>query len=474
MNWLKTPGIDRCYIIEADYLLGGVLHTLRRSTHPYRSSHADTPALTPYLDTILTLPEFDRELSELFIGTSRLGIGELTLFLDDELLELINTAVFGGNQIRMYCGDASWPLAQFGQILVGVIDQLDAVSYDTAKVTFKDRAAIFERLIQQTTISTGPNTGKPAPLCFGECFNISPVLLNPVTKQYQVHSGPVSAITAVRENGQPIPFTANLANGTFTLQNNAQGRVTADVRGAVIAGSYLTTANQLIQHIITNIMGLSAPSGDTWPNYTLGIYIDKDLSVASVMDDIAASVGGAWCFNRLNQVTKTYFNGLHSATDELTQDDIEDETLLPVRRIAPAQSVTIGYKRNWTPQPDGLAGVIREQNPELATLYEKSESVAVAENNGIATQYPDAADIIASTLIVHYSDALTEASRRAAQASVPHSVYELSAFTAPFGMQLGQTITINYPQYFNGGKLALIVRLSDQPADNSVRMEVWR
>lgn len=473
-TWLKTPGIDRCYIIEADYLLAGVLHTLRRSTHPYRSAPTDTPALMPYPDSILTLPEFDRDMAEVFVGTSRLSVGELTLFLDDELMQLINTAVFGGQQVRLYCGDASWALAEFGQILVGQIEQLDAVSYDTAKLTFKDRAAIFERLIQQSTITAGPNAGKPVPLCYGECFNVSPVLLNPVTKQYQVHSGPVSAITAVRENGQPIPFTANLANGTFTLQNNAQGRVTADVLGAVVAGSYLTTADQLLQHIIVNMMGLAAPIGTALPTYTLGLYIDKDRSVASVLDEIAASVGAAWFFNRLNQVVKSHFNGALTPTDTLTPDDIEDDTLLPVRRITPAQSITVGYKRNWTPQADGLAGVIREQNPELATLYEKAESLVVAENGGIAAQYPDAADINVSTLIATAAAAQTEANRRLALASIPRTVFELSAFAAPFAMQLGQSISINYPQYFTAGQSAVITRLTDLPGDNSVRLEVWR
>ena len=472
--WLKTPGVDRCYIIEADYLLAGELHTLRRSTHPFRTAAADTPALTPYPDTILTLPEFDREMSEAFIGTSRIAVGELELFLDDELLQLIETAVFGGQQLRMYCGDARWPLSQFGQILVAQIERVEASSYDTAQLTFKDRSALFNQNIQPNTIATGPNAGKPLPLCFGQCFNVSAVLIDPVTKKYQVHDGAVSAITAVRENGMPISYTADVATGTFTLALNAKGRVTADVMGAVVDSVYLSTADQLIDYLVTDVMGLPAPVGAVLPAYTLGLYIAKDKTVTAVLDDLAASVGAAWFFNRVNQVVKTHFNGLTAPVDVLSADDIEDDSLLPVRRIVPAKSVTLGYQRNWTPQADGLAGVIRETEPELATLYEQTESLAVIETAGVSAAYPDAADIIVSTLIALEADAQTEAQRRATIASVPRRVFELAAFAAPFAMQLGQTITVDYPQYFAYGQQAMIVRLTDLPADNSVRLEVWR
>lgn len=473
-QWLKTPALDRCYLIEMDYLLGGTEYTLRRSTHPYRTAASDTPALTPYPDTILSLPEFDRDMSEAFIGVSRVAIGELELFLDDELLALVGTAVFGGREFRMYVGDASWPLASFGQIVVGRTEQLEAASYDHATLTFKDRAALFDRPVQQNTLATGPSTGKPIPLCYGQCFNVSPVLIDHTIKKYQVHDGAVQAIIDVRENGMSIPFTADVATGTFTLTNNATGRVTADVQGAVVDGNYLATANDLIAHLVADVMGLATPIGDTLPAYILGLYIVDETTVADALDQIAASVGAAWFFNRLNQVALVHFDGVKASTDALTPDDIEDESLLPVRRIAPAKTITLGYQRNWTPQADGLAGTIRENEPELATLYEQTESVTVSTNAGITTHYPDAADITVSTLIASATDAGTEAARRAAIAATPHTIFELAAFASPFAMQLGQSISIKYPQYFAAGGDALITRLTDLPEQNSVRLEVWQ
>lgn len=852
-DWLKTPGVDRCYLVEIDYLLAGTGYTLRRSTHPYRTAPTDTPALTPYPDTILSLPEFDRDLTAAFVGTSRVAVGEFELFLDDELLALLDTAVFGGRELRLFVGAPDWAKASFGPVLVGRIEQLDANSYDTVSVSFRDRAVIFEKPLADTKIASGPNAGKPIPRCYGQCFNVPAVLIDHTIKKYQVHNGPVYAITQVRENGVSIPFTADTATGTFTLTNNASGRVTADVQGAVVDGVYLQTADQLIAELVrqalvpkpkatmpqdggwyaqtdfsnynagnskvvqnyvlfcedldessvwlsfrvepvtdsgiaapfingrsvgnywkivpnavnnthpfyqalsaapdsgkisflyrsggygvefflttgtqgptaaisedgsvisntfdyinvvdegagdyfievgyssytpefitlrphngstasfagdgtssvlltgvqvsepealyatttttpvdslvprdwtvngasawtvktvaegtsltrlasvpgvtsifwtgkafgdgavlvkltvvadgTNRPGIvirslidfteaytvrfsgstaildkrfggsvavldsigftysdgdevwvyatcagseiaatlwrdgepmpdgpqlsatdsdvsyglagliSGPSsydqhvlffavhpapeiiGDTLPAYTLGLFIDDDQSIAAAMDEVCTSVGACWLFNRLNQVALVHFDGLQTTTDTLTPDDIEDDSLVPVRRIAPAKTVTIGYQRNWAPQGDGLAGSVRETTPELATLYEQEESAVVAENAGIVTTYPDAAAISVSTLIVLEADAETEATRRAALAAVPHTVYEVAAFASPFAMTLGQTITVEYPQYFAGGDDAVVVRLVDEPNESSVRMEVWR
>lgn len=475
-EWLRTPGLDRCYLLEIDYLQYAEPGTLRRATHPYRTGASDEPSWYPYPDTILRLPEFDRDMSEVFSGASRVAIGEMELYLDEQLQELVETAVFSGYEVRIYVGDASWPKSRFGQILVGQVEQLDVISYDTAKLSFKDRATIFSKPIQPRTIQVGPNIGNPVPLCFGQCFNISPVLLDPVTKRYRVHDGAVDDIVAVRENGQPIPFTKNNAGGTFTLQNNAQGRVTADVRGAVVNGLYLTNANHFIDHIVKNIANQAAPIGALLPDYALGIFINSESTISDILDEISVSVGGAWFFDRLNRFIKVHIGGVNydNFTDTLTLDDIEDDSLLPVRRIPPARRVSLGYARNWTPQADGLAGVIRENNPELATRYEQKDSSVVANDPTMEEIHPDSVMLTVSTLIVNRDEAMVEATRRLMFAGVQRTVYEVKAFAAPFAMSLGQTIRIHYPKYFKDGRDAVITRLNDLPGENSVLLEVWR
>lgn len=473
-QWIKTPGVDRCYLVEFQVRQGGELVTLRRSTHPFRTAATDIPAFAPYPDTILSVGTWGRELTELFTGFSTTARSSIELYLDDELVSLLESANVGGLPVTIRCGDAAWPLADFGVVITATAEALTATSFDTAQLTLRDSAELLRRQLQTTLISAGPNAGQPVPICLGRVFNISPVLINEATKTYQVHDGAIQAITAVRENGVAIPFTANLAAGTFTLTNNAKGRVTADVDGAKVAGTWLENAGQMITNLVGRF-GIAVPNGlAALPAYQLGIYITGDKTLAAALDDISASVGAAWYYSRTGQLQWLFFNGATAPVASLEADDIEDNSLWPRRRIAPAKSVKLGYRRNWTPQADGLAGSVRETTPALATLYEKPESVEPVTNAGVIADFPDAAEVSVSTLIVTQADAQTEATRRAAWSANPHTVFEFSAFAAPFNLDLGQTVTIEYPRYFADGSPAVITRLRDDLLTDTCVLEVIR
>ncbi|WP_337840518.1 hypothetical protein [Rheinheimera sp.] len=472
-TWIKTPGVDRCYVVEFQARVGDDIITLRRATHPYRSAPGDSPALTPYQDTILSMGTWGRELTELFTGYSTTARCTIELFMDDELAALIESADVGGLPVTVRCGDANWPLTDFGVVISAVADALTASSYDTAQLTLRDPSELLRRPLQSTLINVGPSAGQPVPICLGRCFNISPVLIDEATRKYQVHDGAIQAITAVRENGAVIPFTADVANGTFTLTNNAKGRVTADVDGAKPSGTWLQTAAQFITDL-TGRFGLSEPEGlASLPGYLLGLYITGDKTLQTVLDDISASLNAAWYYSRQGVLRWYWFNGVNEPTQSLTADDIADDTLYPRRRIAPVKTVSLGYRKNWTPQADGLAGSVRETTPALAALFEKAESLATADNASQADN-ADAATITTSTLIVELADAQAEANRRAAWASVPRRIYELSAFAAPFALDLGATLSIDYPRYFTGGQAAVITRITDDLLADTATVEVIR
>jgi hypothetical protein len=473
-EWIKTPGLDRCYVVEFQVRQSGVLRTIRRSTHPYRSAPDDVPALTPYPDTILSVGSWGRELTELFTGFSTTAQSSIEFFMDDELESFIEFATVGGLPVVIRCGDARWPLTQFGVVISAVAEALTATSYDTAQLTLRDPSALLRQKLQSTLITVGPNAGQPVPICLGRCFNVSPVLIDDATKTYQVHDGAIHAITAVRENGVSIPFTANLASGTFTLTNNAKGRVTADVDGAKPAGLWLHTAAHMISYLTARFSLAEPAQLSSLPTYMLGYYISDETTLSDALDEISVSVGAAWFYSRTGQLQWHWFNGVGEPTQGVSADTIEDDTLWPRRRIVPAKAVTLGYRRNWTPQADGLAGSVRETTPALATAYEKEESSITLENPTVVVDHPDATTLTDSTLIVLQSDAATEAARRAAWVAVPRHVYELSAFTAPFNLDLGQTVTIEYPRYFTAGQRAVITRITDDLLYDTATLEVIR
>ena len=118
----------------------------------------------------------------------------------------------------------------------------------------------------------------------------------------------------------------------------------------------------------------------------------------------------------------------------------------------------------------------------MAPVYWKSHQChglkfgerSVTVTNAANPDYPDAAVISHSTLIASQADAQTEASRRAVLGAVPRTVFELSAFTAPLAMELGQVVQVTYPQYFESGAPAVITRIVDVLSDNTCKLEIYR
>jgi hypothetical protein len=301
-EWLKKPGVERCYLIEAQYRLAGTLKMLYRSTHPFRTGPTDTPAWTPYPAGILRMAEFEREMSEVFTGSSRSQQGSIDLFLDDEVFELSHNASFGGLPVTIKIGAPDWEYSDFiGIVTNAIADDLKAVSENKAQLSFKDRAAIFDVPIQSNFIAAGPNVGKPKPLCFGRCYNVSPVLLDAATNKWLVHDGDIEGVTVLRESGNPIVDFTDHLDGTFTINRSVTGRITADVDGAKPSGVWLQTGEDFIDYILAN-MGLAAPvDTGVYPTYLLGLYIAAERNVSDVLDEITATFVGSWMFDRLNQ-----------------------------------------------------------------------------------------------------------------------------------------------------------------------------
>ena len=467
-QWLDTPGLFRMVLVEADYLQDDQLKTLYLSNAPYRSAGTDNPAYMPFDDWIISDLEFSRRMTQALIGRTTASIAGIELQLTPEVELLLTGANFAGQQIRVLIGDKSWLKSDFLTLVTGLSNGIDALGVDRARISFRDKSAALERPVATNVFVTGHSAGKLKPVCLGRCFNVSPVLLDANTKTYQVHDGPISAITQVRENGVSIGYNADLAAGTFTLANAASGRITADVDGAKINGQWLKTAIDFAKYLT----GETTISGDL-PDYLLGLYVSDNKSVIRALDDVVSSVGGGWHYNRQGRLVIHRFDGVGSSSALVTADDIEFSSLVLKIRLPPLRSISLGYRKNWTIQADGLAGVVTEQNPLLALQSSESESKAVATND-VLTNYPAAASIEVSTLIVNAVDAATEVNRRVVLSAEPHAIYEMQAFASPLAFNLADSVTVTYPQYFVAGANALVVGIVDQPIDGTAILEVWQ
>lgn len=160
-----------------------------------------------------------------------------------------------------------------------------------------------------------------------------------------------------------------------------------------------------------------------------------------------------------------------AARADITQDEIAIGSLTPIRRIPAIKTITIGYAKNYTPMADSVAATVRENTPDLATKL--SDDSARHEQQTAALQSDvDAVTVNVSTLIVLQVDAATEAQHRLDMALVQKRIFELQTFSAPFLFELGDSKTIDHPDYFTPAKSAVITRIIDQFNSDQTTLEI--
>lgn len=483
VTWLKRDGAARALLVEATVYSGGVEAVRTMSNRAFISGPIDSPAHAAYDDIIVGVPRFSSQLSELFTGKSLPTWGDVEVINESGVRDSWLNDAWDGRAVRLYLGDPAWPKSDYRRVLDGTIGDIYAPAQNRLALKLRDKTWAMNAPIQTSLIGGFTvNEDQPIPLCFGQCFNVEPLLIVAATHQYQVHDGAIEAITAVRDNGLAVAYTADVATGTFTLSAAPAGRITADVKGAKPGGVYLTKCADIINHIVTTRTQLTIDDIDV-TNFTafnsvapqiLGVYIRNRENIIPILDQLTAAVGGFWTFSRDGFLR---LGRLESPSGtpvlELEADDIRERQFVCTGRALPIQTLRLGYARNYTPQADGLAGAVTEAN---RALYASEYQVATTTNVGIETTHllarnPD----LDATLLVDASEAATEASRRAALYSQVRGIYEIGVWTAPLRVNLGEVVKITHPRFgFAAGVLAVVVGLDEEPARGRVTLRVWK
>ncbi len=457
-QWLNRPGMFRCILVEADYLEGGQLKTLYLSNYAYRSSPTDNAPNRVYKNWInkSSTLTFAQRMSVVLYGYTQTSTGAIEVFLHPSIEQLITDADFEGQALRVFVGSPSWSRDDFIPKFVGQGKSFDPVDNKRARITFTDKSQSLKKGVLTSLIATGSNAGDFKPKCLGQCFNIEPKLLNEVTNTYSVNDGPIEAVTAVREGGfviSPTSYSVDINNGTVTINKNVTGRITMDVQGHKESGIYLTTAEQIINYLLS-IAGQSA-SVDTniLPSYLLGVYVREQRDIDSIIDETCLSVGGNWTYDELSQFRLMHYNGTGTVSKTIKRGQIEHGSLRIKTRLPAVKQLSVHYQRNWTEQTEGLATSITENNPELAALYRNQYS-STTDTQTVANPSA-AASLELNTLIVTKADADTELARRLALKQNPKAIFEAKTILKTHTE--GETASVHYSRYFNPARDAVLV-----------------
>ena len=234
LDWLDDDNQQRVLLVEAKYYSGSE-QTEYMATRGYITESGDTPASTDFDEIIRAVPNFRRSMNEAFNGKTKQSFGDIVIDnsggVRDDWLE----RSWNGRDLIMKLGDPSWDFTDFRTIMSGSIAEITASSLDTLILKIRDKGVFLEKQLQETLFTTGPSNDKPLPVCYGEVYNIGPILEDGATHKYKMADGTISAISTVYDQGVSVATTDTLSTASFTLAAQPAGKITADILGLEIA-----------------------------------------------------------------------------------------------------------------------------------------------------------------------------------------------------------------------------------------------
>lgn len=512
----------QAYLIELEGYdtTGAGLTTVRFSSQPYL--HGSAPG--PYDPGILEPPTFRRDIfsKNTTAGAGAVSQGDLILANPDGRLDYLRPWGFAGQICRVLLGDPAGAYSAFTVLIKGRVEQ---VLFDLAevRVRLKDRLQDLQTTNIQPNKYLGTNVlpdglegvddlkDKPKPLVFGRVLNITGALVNTALLIYQVNDGPIADIPAVYDAGESLPRQADYtsqtdmvtneptagyyrvwrAGGYFRLGQKPFGTVTADVNESP------TTAANIAKTILlgpaaippaevsdADVAALNADNPAT-----VGIYLDAQVSIGGVLDQILGSIGAWYGADRLSvmrmqrmelpgppTVTLRRFGiGTDAALDEL---DIVDLRFLPTAdqdRGVPTWQVSLDYARNWTVQSgNGLAGDVADAR---RSYLAQPTRTAVATDEAVKTPNPAAVTKEVSTLILAQADAEAEAERILALYKTARDFAEIDTPLLPEALQavdLGVSVTVVIPRFgYDAGRALVITGMEYNTKKQILTLAAW-
>jgi len=266
-EWLKDQTAIRCILVEVNVKTGGSETTRYLSTRGYVTKSTETPASTIYSPVIAGGVKFSQSMS--LDGSVTISFGDIELNNTDGSLDSWLEDYWNIRSIRVFIGDVTWVRSDFRQIFNGVVVGIDTRKRDRINIKLSDKLQRLNNPATETKLGgTTTNSDRLLPLCFGECHNVEPLLVDPTTHEYQVHQGLIEGIIEVRDNGVPVSFTPYLSTGKFRLTNNPVGQITASVQGAVPATNLLLRSQEFDNSYWTKSGTTVTPNATTAPDGT--------------------------------------------------------------------------------------------------------------------------------------------------------------------------------------------------------------
>ena len=487
-TWLKSPQHIRRILIEVDNvtdLTGGSATSYYFANGAYTSTSTDTPSNQNYLPIIAGGISFNENFS--ITGELSISYGDISLLNADGNIDSYLSKIWVRKPLRIYLGDPTWPKSDFKLIFKGLVADSVSSGRDSINLIILDQLTGLNTAISEATFTTAQtsiantgNTKQLIPLTFGECFNITPVLVDKALLEYQVHVGRINDIIEVRDNGLPVQFTKFLTTGKFRLNQAPYGQITCSVQGDAPGGNYTDKVGGIIANIIKNYGANKAnfASADISnlvnfdlanPNRPVGIYINEKQNIVDICNQLASSVSAKLTTTvgplandsdvgniKLN---KLKYNSVATYSQPILPTDIEENSISISEKIPVKAATRLAYCKNWTIQESGLAYGLP---PEHVDFFAK-EYLFSTDNTDIAikTNYQLSSEIAEEqTLLITKTGANLEANERKSLWVGQRYIYTMTCYPYFFDIQLGDCVSITNRRFNLNATVGTVISIS--------------
>ena len=448
--WLASPDAMRCILVEASVNVAGSEITRYLSNRGYVTGAAESPANTSYRALISGGVKLTEKLA--IDSNASLSWGEIELLNQDGILDSWWYDVWTNRNISVFFGDVKWARSDFRNIFKGVLAGVGSQNRTSVNLFLRDALQRLNVPVTDTKLG-GSTTNKDRliPLTFGECHNVSPLLIDPTLHDYQVHQGAIEDIIEVRDNGAPITVTKTIATGKFRLANSPVGTITCSVQGDK-PSTYSNKIADSIKAIVKNYGESSTRFTDSdidltnFSNFNstntapIGLYLSDRTNILEACQQLAGSVGAQVMMSRLGKLQLKRIDFPVSGTPyDIKPKNIVEMSLAvdSLEDVTPA--VKIGYCKNWTVESNLQTAVPEEHK----SLYSQEWLTSTNTDSAVATKYKTLVEPVQrDTLLLTTSDAAAEATRAMAVTSVQRTTYRFVGFAELFELELGQTVTL--------------------------------
>jgi hypothetical protein len=401
-------------------------------------------------------------------GSPSISFGDFEIANQDGSLDGWLSDVWANRRIQVFMGAVRWPRTEFRRVLDGVVQDIGSTRRETLLLHLSDKLQRLNIPVMETTLGGATqNANRLLPVALGEVFNVEPLLIDPTTLQYRLHTGSIERAIEVRDNGVPVSFTPALAGGTFALKQSPVGQITASVQGDSAAG-YSNAVAALVQRLATQYgtatqrfgaADLDAANLNAFAAahpQPVGLYLANKANVLQCCQELAGSVGAAVTVSTQGLLRLVALD-LPAAGPPwvVTADDMELRSLSIAQRSAVVAAVKLRYCRNYTVQDQLQTGLPAASKDAFAqewlTATVRDEAVAATYRLNVE---PGEAD----TCLLAEADAQTEAQRRLNLWKMPRHVFRFTGYARLLLVELGDAMTLMHRRFnLAGGKTGLVV-----------------